>query len=607
MNVGYSGTNISRVRMGLSRVFAIVFAAAVIWAVAATLKGRIVIDLHFVRLSSRGPRQAIIIAALCGITAWIATPGRRGQVLVADWRRIGRPVFVAALVLVVIAVALVQGARVAGGSDSYGYVSQAHLWTTGTPHGEPLIEDLAPLVPPEALAPLGYRLAPDRTSIVPVYSPGFPMVMAVFERLGGRDAVFYVVPLLGGLAVWATYLMGARLAGRTVGVSAAVLLATSPPFLFQLMVPMSDVPVTAWWTLSMALLPLKRRDAAFAAGIVAGIALLTRPNLVPVLIAPGALLAWHLASERSAHSVQRLAAQRLGLFMAGVLPACIGIAILNTWWYGSPLKSGYGSLEYLYSWNNLWPNVERYSRWLLDAQTPAVFLGVLGPIFLWRFDSGTPERRAMTITLVMFIALVLLCYLFYSPFDAWWYLRFLLPAFPPLLVLMSVSLVSSVTRVAGRLRDVVIVAIIGLLAWHGVNFARDHFAFASKEGERKYVAVGNYIAQRLPDRAVIICMQFSGSVRYYSGRPTIRYDSVPEAGLDSLVAELTHIGYEPYILVEDSEKDKFVARFKERGRFGALDWPPVARFRPHADVEIYDPVHIPLTGTASEGFTETIN
>ncbi len=216
----------------------------------------------------------------------------------------------------------------------------------------------------------------------------------------------------------------------------------------------------------------------------------------------------------------------------------------------------------------------------------------------------------MTIMLAMFIALVLICYLFYSPFDAWWYLRFLLPArFPPLLVLMSVALVSMATRVAARrgLRDVAIAVIIGVLAWHGVYFARDHSAFASKEGERKYVAVGNYIAQRLPDRAVIISMQFSGSIRYYSGRPTIRYDSIPEAGLDSLVAELQHIGYDPYILVDRSEKDKFVARFKERGRFAALDWPPAARFRRSAEVELYDPVHMPPAGTASQITTDIID
>jgi hypothetical protein len=361
----------------------------------------------------------------------------------------------------------------------------------------------------------------------------------------------------------------------------------------------------------MALLALRRRDATFAAGIVAGAAILTRPNLVPVLIAPGALLAWHFVSERSPHSAQRLAAQRLGLFMAGVLPACIGMAILNTQWYGSPLKSGYGTLENLYSWNNVWPNVERYSRWLLDAQTPAVCLAVAGPFLLWRHvdnEGVTDERRAIAITLVMFIAIVLVCYLFYFQFDAWWYLRFLLPAFPALLVLMSVALVSMATRmVGGGLRDLAIAAIIGLLAWHGVTFARDHSAFAAKEGERKYVAVGNYIARRLPERAVVISMQFSGSIRYYSGRATIRYDSIPEAGLDSLVVELQHVGYAPYIMVEDSERSKFLARFQGHSRLAALDWPPVARLRRNPDIDIYDPVHIPLAGTESQAVPEIID
>ena len=63
------------------------------------------------------------------------------------------------------------------------------------------------------------------------------MVMAVFERVAGSGAVFYVVPLLGGAAVWATYLMGAVTAGPAVGLAAAVLLATSPVFLYQLMTP----------------------------------------------------------------------------------------------------------------------------------------------------------------------------------------------------------------------------------------------------------------------------------------------------------------------------------------------------------------------------------
>ena len=65
-------------------------------------------------------------------------------------------------------------------------------------------------------------------------------------RLGRRTrGLFSTSSLLGGVAIWATYLMGARVAGPMVGFAAAVLLATSPVFLYQLMAPMRDVPVTA--------------------------------------------------------------------------------------------------------------------------------------------------------------------------------------------------------------------------------------------------------------------------------------------------------------------------------------------------------------------------
>ena len=36
------------------------------------------------------------------------------------------------------------------------------------------------------------------------------MAMAVALKAGGATAVDYVVPLLGALAVWLTYLLGAR-------------------------------------------------------------------------------------------------------------------------------------------------------------------------------------------------------------------------------------------------------------------------------------------------------------------------------------------------------------------------------------------------------------
>ena len=65
----------------------------------------------------------------------------------------------------------------------------------------PLYDELRTLVPPHALVPLGFNIAPDYRSMVPHYASGLPMAMAPFEVVFGRDAVFLVVPLLGGVVV----------------------------------------------------------------------------------------------------------------------------------------------------------------------------------------------------------------------------------------------------------------------------------------------------------------------------------------------------------------------------------------------------------------------
>src|SRR5262249_51500603 len=152
---------------------------------------------------------------------------------------------------------------------------------------------------------------------------------------------------------------------------------------------------------------------------------------------------------------------------------------------------------------------------------------------------GSP--RTITIVALCFITVVLGCYAFYMPFDAWWYLRFLLPAFPALAVLTAVAMVGVSGQVAGGLRILLTAVLVGIVAWHGVRFSVEHNAFLFREGERKYAAMGEYIAKRLPERAAMISMQHSGSIRYYSGRLTIRYDWITPTRLDTVVEELRRL------------------------------------------------------------------
>jgi len=477
------------------------------------------------------------------------------------------------------------------------------LWATGTLRVEqPFVRDMKWPFAVRALTPLAYRQTADGTAIAPIYPPGLPMLMAVFERLINPAAVFYVVPLLGGLAVWATYVLGRHFAGRTVGASAAILLASSPAFLFQVMLPMSDVPATAWWALSLGSLLAEGRTAALASGLAAGAAILTRPNLVPLAIIPGALLLWRALRDRNTTGP---AAQRMMLFAAGTIAACVIVAIINTRLWGSPLSTGYTRTDVQYRWEHVAPNLDRYPRWLLETQTPAILLALIA-LFVpgWR---SRPRSQLPGVPWILgcFIAAVFGIYLFHEPNDPWWWLRYLLPAFPPLFVLMSAGLVMALARLRRGVRLIATGMVLGLLAWHGVMFGVHDGIFRFREGERKSQVIGEYIAAALPDRAIFISKLHSGSIRYYSGRLTLQYEAIPQNALDSVISDLNSLGYQPFIVLEEWEEPLFTRRFLRRGA-GALDWPPRVLLDHATKVRIYDPADRATALSAGRVTTEVI-
>src|SRR5207248_10409442 len=102
---------------------------------------------------------------------------------------------------------------VAGGADSYGYVSQAGLWRVGQLARTQEIIGTSPWpLADETWSPLGYRPRSDRRdTIVPVYPFGLPLLMALFQIVGGYCAAFLVVPCCGALLIGLTYALGLRL------------------------------------------------------------------------------------------------------------------------------------------------------------------------------------------------------------------------------------------------------------------------------------------------------------------------------------------------------------------------------------------------------------
>jgi hypothetical protein len=261
-------------------------------------------------------------------------------------------------------------------------------------------------------------------------------------------------------------------------------------------------------------------------------------------------------------------------FGAGLLPFALAIGALQDAMYGGPFKSGYGDLDFLFRFDHVWRNLQRYPVWLLQTETPLVLLALAAP---WL----TRDRR-LSIWLLGVVAAVFACYIPYEVFDAWWYLRFLLPAYPALLVLTAASL----TALVGRF-PVVQLAIVAAVALFTVHVTIDRGAFGLRDFERRFRLAGEYVAAHLPGNAAVITAQESGSVRFYSGRLTLFWRELPADSLDGALEFLKVQGYRPFLLLEPWEQADFVQRFGAGSRVGGLSWPPIADI--NHEVRIFDP------------------
>jgi hypothetical protein len=471
------------------------------------------------------------------------------------------------LAIAVSAVACAWNTRVAAGSDAFGYVSQADLWLKGDLF---IDQSFAANVPwPMArwtFTPLGYRPEVDGFRIVPAYAPGLPMLMAVGKWIGGACAVYWIVPLAAGLLVLATFAIGRLVAQPLVGLGAGWLIATSPTVLFMSMAPMSDVPAAAAWATATALTLFAAAASASATasaigaglgGLVAGVAILIRPNLA--LLA--AILALWLTIRR-----RFVAGAAFALFASA---GAIAVAVINARLYGSAFRSGY-DLTDAFAITNVLPNLGRYGRWLIETETPIALGGLIW--LAW-------TRRWLLVALV---AAVWAVYLIYVPWDAWWYLRFLLPSWP----MMAIGTAMLLARLPRGIAVAAFVA-LGII---GIAQAWQRDAFHEAAGESKYVEVARVVESLTSSNAVIISAQHSGTVRYYAGRMTLRWDVGDPAWLDRTVSWLAENGRHPYLLLEEAEIAALRAKAGSSSVVARTDWTPMVAFRGGA-VKLFDAVN----------------
>jgi 4-amino-4-deoxy-L-arabinose transferase-like glycosyltransferase len=470
-----------------------------------------------------------------------STPAVRGS---------GRRARTAALILLASAaflayawLLLFHASFVAGGSDSSGYVNAARLITTGRVVAP--VEAIEELGLPDEFArlfiPLGFLPGPRPATMVPFYPPGFPLHLALGGLVGGWNyGPFLVAPFAGLASLLLIYLVGRELGlSRLFSAAGAAILALCPIFVYLAEQPMSDV-VATMWTLAAVLFALRsrRRDAwAVAAGASLGMAVLVRPTEF-LLLAP---LAFAL----------RPRLRTAAIFAAGAAPFAVALLVWNRLAFGSPFRTGYAGLEEGLTLSAFPGHFLHYGEWLLKLLSPII------PV-AWLLLAGDRKVTWRHRTLLfLWFALFFLFYCFWDVDGAWWYTRFLLPGIPALIA-GSLLAVRDGLHLGGGGRSgilrpalaVAALAVVLAVEWNGILRL---WVLKFGEGEKVYADASRLAEAKASPGALIVSMQLSGAIRYYTGLTIVRWDCIEEGQAGVLRQHARERGRPLYALLAPNE------------------------------------------------------
>lgn len=229
--------------------------------------------------------------------------------------------------------------------DSIGYVlaGQSLAVGQGLTFADALNLSAGPFFHPHAFRMVGSQTA----NAVFGYPPGYPIILALAILLGGQNAVYYVVPVLGALGILLTYWLGRLLTeSRAAALWGALLLSLSPTFWVFSTAPWSEIPSLVCLTAGAASYWLSRAAGesrrpqwhwSLLAATLIGYSFFIRYTNLAILVP--ALLAFELYTARNGvfRQVWRWVFWfGLGLFAAGTL-------VYNQVYFGGPLNSIYST------------------------------------------------------------------------------------------------------------------------------------------------------------------------------------------------------------------------------------------------------------------------
>ncbi|MEM9159037.1 MAG: hypothetical protein AAGB46_08290 [Verrucomicrobiota bacterium] len=464
------------------------------------------------------------------------------------WRGSSRwaSVFAAAMVFFLAWEVFRFGAPVAGGSDSSGYLNFARSLGDGKMLIEQRVPDGLDLWEggERLFYPLGYR-NPGDGSLVPTYPIGMPLMMAPLLKLFGLEmGIRLLLAAVVGLAGWGFWKLGRNwgVSGISVFFGMAAMFV-SPLFFLAALSPMTDALslCLAVWTIFFSIRSPASLWWAVLAGIALGMAVLVRPTGVFLGFAVVAALV-----------VENVFWKRFAWVVVGGLPSLAILLYSNKAMYGDWLASGYGSIGHLlrvdYVWLSL-ANIWENGRYALSPIVMAlVITSIIGSVFLGR-RSWILAFWSLPTTIFYLV--------YWHTHEAWWFLRFLLPALPGFVLWGLWGFERMAERIGDRISGgfklaayaVALVLVIG----HGISLRKEKAVYLTGAYEGRYAAIGNWLSRNAEENALVMAMQCSGSVYYYTDLAVFRYDKAKEKDWLGLRKSLEGSGVSVYAALFDFE------------------------------------------------------
>ncbi len=405
-------------------------------------------------------------------------------------------------------------APIPAGADSGGYLNSARLLAEGRLKGELRALPEWPLsqTEPFTYVPLGFIDVQRTGKLMPSYPVGLPLHYALASRIGGWEAGTTLVGVLAALAaVFCTYRCLREFHVKpALAAAVSATLAFSPMFLFVSLVPLSDTVATAWCAFAVlaAIVARRRHHAALLCGFAAGMAVLVRPTnvlIVPVLLI---LLPDVRAWLRAAFAVLPLLAFDLWYNHAE---------------YGNALATGYGSVDDLFQAKFLAPALRNYITTLPAVLAVGFITLALSPLLPWR------TRRREVVGLVLWFPIFAGFYAsYYYTGEYWWYLRFLLPGFPAVVILAGISLNALRDRISvvhsPRVAQAVTAILIGASLVVSAFMVDQKRVLTFPKEQLPHQTIPRWAQSHLPPDAAVFCFHLSSAFYFYTDFPILRSD-----------------------------------------------------------------------------------